>query len=76
MTRILVAIMLLVIIVAHVFLWRSDMAVECKLVFTIINAVAWIIVLAPIFLIGRWLEAVEQRNRDASERQGQDGPQA
>jgi hypothetical protein len=65
MTRIIVAFMIAAIVVAHVFLWRSDMAAEFKVVFTTINAVAWTIVLAPIFLVGRWLETVERRNRDA-----------
>ncbi len=54
--------MVLAIVVAHVFLWRSDMAVEMKLIFTILNAAGWSIVLAPIFLVDRWLAAVERRN--------------
>lgn len=71
MTRILVLTLIVLIIVAHVFLWRSDMSTDMKVVFTTINATAWTIILAPIFLVGRWLDATERRNR---ERQSEDIP--
>ena len=59
----LVAVMVILIVVAHVFLWRSDMDPGLKLTFTILNAIGWSIVLAPILLIDRWLDAVKRRNR-------------
>ncbi|WP_415401442.1 phenylalanyl-tRNA synthetase subunit beta [Tateyamaria sp. SN3-11] len=51
-----------VIVVAHIFLWRSDMDTGLKLTFTVLNAAGWTIVLAPILLIDRWLEAIKTRN--------------
>lgn len=54
--------MVVLIVVAHIFLWRSDMDTGLKLTFTILNAVGWTIVLAPILLIDRWLEAITKRN--------------
>lgn len=59
----LVAAMVALIVVAHVFLWLSDMEPGLKLTFTILNAIGWTIVLAPILLIDRWLEAIKRRNR-------------
>ena len=59
----LVASMVVLIVLAHVGLWRSDMASGLKLTFTLINAVAWTIILAPIFLIDRWLETIKRRNK-------------
>lgn len=59
----LVLAMVTLIVVAHIFLWRSDMDAGLKLTFTVINAIAWTIVLAPILLIDRWLDAVKRRNR-------------
>ncbi|WP_299286294.1 phenylalanyl-tRNA synthetase subunit beta [uncultured Tateyamaria sp.] len=58
----LVAAMVVLILIAHVFLWRSDMATGLKITFTIINFTGWAIILAPIFLIDRWLDAVKRRN--------------
>jgi hypothetical protein len=51
-------------IIAHIFLWRSDMPGHLKLTFTILNAMGWTIVLAPIMLINRWLDATKSRNVD------------
>lgn len=56
--------MVILIVVAHVFLWRSDMEPGLKLTFTILNAIGWTIVFAPILFIDRWLEAVKRRNSD------------
>ncbi|WP_299722556.1 phenylalanyl-tRNA synthetase subunit beta [uncultured Tateyamaria sp.] len=58
----LVAGIVVLIVIAHIFLWRSDMAPGLKLTFTLINTVAWTIILAPIFLIDRWLDAIKRRN--------------
>lgn len=60
----LVLALVLLIVIAHVFLWRSDMAGHLKLTFTILNAIGWTIVLAPILLIDRWLDAIKSRNVD------------
>lgn len=58
----LVIAMVTLIVIAHVFLWRSDMAAELKLTFTILNALGWTIVLVPILFIDRWLDAIKRRN--------------
>ena len=57
--------LILLIVAAHIALWMSDADPGFKLRLTIINAVGWTVVLAPILLVGRWLKAVEERNRDA-----------
>lgn len=63
MRKYLVIALVILIVIAHIFLWRSDMETGAKLTFTVINAAAWTIILAPILLIDRWLEAVKRRNR-------------
>ena len=60
----LVLALVILIVIAHVFLWRSDMPGHLKLTFTILNAIGWTIVLAPILLIDRWLDAIKSRNVD------------
>ncbi|WP_299685715.1 hypothetical protein [uncultured Tateyamaria sp.] len=52
------------IVVAHIFLWRSDMAFGLKLTFTILNAMGWSIVLLPILFIDKWLAAIKRRNAE------------
>lgn len=64
MRNALVTLLVILIIVAHIFLWLSDMAWWLKLTFTIINFTGWMIVFAPILLIDRWLEAIQRKNRD------------
>ncbi|MFL4469779.1 phenylalanyl-tRNA synthetase subunit beta [Tateyamaria armeniaca] len=58
----LVAIMVALIIIAHVFLWLSDMEPGLILTFTILNAIGWSIVFLPILFIDRWLDAIKRRN--------------
>ena len=55
------------IVIAHVFLWRSDMDQTMKVVFTVINATGWAIVLGPIYLVHRWMKAVETENASNGE---------
>ncbi len=59
----LVGIMVTLILIAHIFLWRSDMPSGEKLAWTIVNFTAWTVILAPVFLVGRWLKAVEAKNK-------------
>lgn len=66
MTKWIVALLVVCIVVAHVFLWRSDMPFHLKIIFTVINATGWTIVLAPIFLVDRWLKSIETKNADAA----------
>ena len=51
------------IVTAHVFLWRSDMPTGQKAMWTALNTLAWTIILAPVFLVERWLDATRTRNR-------------
>jgi len=67
MRGLLVTLMICAIVIAHIFLWRSGMATHLKVTFTIINAIAWTVVLAPILLIDRWLDAIKSRNKDTSD---------
>ncbi len=64
MRRAIVILLVTLIVITHIFLWRSDMPTHLKLTFTLINATGWTIVLAPILLIDRWLDAIQRRNRD------------
>ena len=54
------------IVLAHVALWRSGMETSTKLAFTVLNAIGWTIVLAPILLVDKWLDAKpgQNQNRD------------
>lgn len=63
MRKLLVLAMVTLIVIAHIFLWRSDMDAGLKLTFTVANAIAWAIVFVPILFIDRWLEAIRHRNR-------------
>ena len=64
MRRVLVLILVTLIVIAHVFLWRSDMAAGLKVTFTILNAIGWSIVLLPILFIDKWLDAIKRRNAE------------
>lgn len=53
--------LVVLIVIAHVFLWRSDMPTGQKFIWTALNTVAWTIILAPVFLVDRWLDSVRNR---------------
>jgi hypothetical protein len=59
--------LLAVIVAAHIALWLSDLDSAAKLRLTIFNAAGWAVVLGPILLVGRWLRAIEERNRHAED---------
>ncbi len=63
----LVAGLVVLIVLAHVALWLSDRPFEMKLTFTVLNAIGWTVVLAPILLVDRWLEAIRSRTRGEGE---------
>jgi len=60
----LVLFLVTLIVIAHIFLWRSGMAFELKLTFTLLNTIGWSIVLLPILFIDKWLDAIKRRNSD------------
>jgi dolichyl-phosphate-mannose--protein O-mannosyl transferase len=62
------------IVIAHVFLWRSDMPTGQKAMWTVLNTVTWTIILAPVFLVERWLGSVRARNGRPEDRQAGHGP--
>lgn len=67
-TRIVLAALLTLIVVAHIGLWMSDrMPAEMKLRFTIINVLGWSVVLLPAYGVSRWL-AAREAERDPSDR--------
>ena len=59
----LVGTIVTLIVIAHVFLWRSDMPTDQKLMWTILNTISWTIILGPIFLVDRWPTAITARNK-------------
>ena len=55
--------LLALIVLAHVGLWRSDqMTTDLKWRLTVINALGWLVVLGPIWLVGKWLDAKTGRD--------------
>ena len=65
----LVSTLIFFIVIAHILLWRSDMPFGLMLTFTILNAIGWTIVLAPMLLIDKWLDSVKARNSQAPDDQ-------
>lgn len=63
----LVLFLVTLIVIAHVFLWRSDMPPGLKLTFTVLNAIGWSIVLMPILFIDQWLDSIKRRNAEPSD---------
>jgi hypothetical protein len=59
-SKLIVLTMVALIVVAHVFLWRSDMPTGEKAMWTALNTVAWTIILAPVFLVDRWLDSIRR----------------
>ncbi len=68
MGKVLIGCIIGLIVVSHVFLWRSSMDTGLKLTFTILNAIGWTIVFAPVFLIDRWLDTIKSRNAETSDK--------
>lgn len=64
-STLIVLTMVALIVVAHVFLWRSDMPTGEKAMWTAFNTVAWTIILAPVFLVDRWLDSIRTRDRQS-----------
>ena len=63
--RAALALLLFVILAAHMVLWSSDKVEEAvKLRLTLINAIGWGIVLIPAWLVGKW--AAAHRTSDPS----------
>lgn len=60
----LVAGLVVCIVLAHVALWRSGMEASTKMAFTVLNAIGWAIILAPILLVDKWLDAKRGQNQD------------
>ncbi len=61
--------LVILIVLAHVALWRSDMPPDLKMTFTILNAIGWSIILLPIVFVSRWMNAIERRNAENARRQ-------
>ena len=61
-SRLAVLALAVLIVVAHAFLWRSDMPQDAKLRLTLLNAAGWGVVLLPALAVNLWLGAVARRN--------------
>lgn len=60
--QVLIGGLICAIVVAHGFLWTSDMPTGLKLTFTLLNVLGWGLVFAPVFLVDKWLSATRDRN--------------
>ena len=56
-----IACLLVLIIVAHVALWTSDMPRDLALRLTLINAAGWAVILLPVWAVGKWAAAHKRR---------------
>lgn len=64
MRRALLIALIVLIVVAHIGLWRDpDIPLEAKRRLTLLNAAGWAVILLPAYGVSRWLKA---RTRDRS----------
>ena len=55
--KLLLAVLLTLIIAAHIGLWRDpDMTYEAKRNWTAINALSWAVIILPLFAVNQWLK--------------------
>lgn len=52
----------LLVVGAHVMLWRSGMPGDAKMRLTVLNAAGWAAVLLPALAVNLWLGAVTRRD--------------
>lgn len=58
----LVALVVL-IVVAHIGLWRDpDLPIDTKRRLTMINALAWAVIILPVFAVNQWLKAKTRKD--------------
>lgn len=60
-TLIALAVLVTLIVAAHVALWQSDAPHEAKLRLTLLNAAVWAVILLPALGVGMWLRAHRMR---------------
>ncbi len=57
-TKLLLAALITLIVVAHIGLWRDpDLPAEMKRRLTLLNALAWAVIILPVFGVSQWLKA-------------------
>lgn len=57
-TKIFIAALITLIVVAHVGLWRDpDIPLEAKRRLTMLNALGWAVIILPVFGVNQWLKA-------------------
>ncbi len=59
--RIWIACLLILIVVAHIALWSSDMPRDMAWRLTLINAGAWAVILLPAWAVTKWAAAHKRR---------------
>lgn len=59
--RLYIIFLLVLIVVAHIALWSSDMPRDLALRLTLINAGAWAVILLPAWAVSRWAAAHKRR---------------
>jgi hypothetical protein len=59
--RIWIACLLILIALAHIALWTSDMPRDIALRLTLINAAGWAVILLPAWAVSKWAAAHKGR---------------
>lgn len=59
--RLYIIFLLVLIVVAHIALWSSDMPRDLALRLTLINAGAWAVILLPAWAVSKWAAAHKRR---------------
>jgi hypothetical protein len=61
--KLLLAVLLVLIIVAHVGMWRDpDMTFEVKQNWTLVNTLAWAVIVLPMFAVNQWLKVKTRKD--------------
>ena len=61
--KLLLAVLLVLIIVAHVGMWRDpDMTFEVKRNWTLVNTLAWGVIVLPMFAVNQWLKVKTRKD--------------
>lgn len=61
--KLLLAVLLVLIIVAHVGMWRDpDMTFEAKRNWTLVNTLVWAVIVLPMFAVNQWLKVKTRKD--------------
>lgn len=66
-TKLLLAALIILIVVAHIGLWRDpDIPIEAKRRLTALNALAWAVIILPAIAVSQWLKAKTRKPDEPS----------